>query len=105
MLVLDNNNGREVKLSPTLGFLASWGDAPGPDQLRFPRALAVDGAGNSYVADTANNRIQVYGPSGLLLREWGSSGRGGGNFAGPRGVATDATGELVVADTANQRLE
>jgi DNA-binding beta-propeller fold protein YncE len=42
--------------------IASYGSAPG--QVYDPTALAVDTAGNLYVADAANNRVLVYTPIG-----------------------------------------
>jgi hypothetical protein len=33
-------------------------------QISYPATLAVDGAGHLYVADTGNDRVQVYTPSG-----------------------------------------
>jgi DNA-binding beta-propeller fold protein YncE len=42
-------------------FLAAWGDeGAGPGQLRYPLGVTVDDAGNIYVADFGNNRIQKF---------------------------------------------
>src|SRR5205807_2920221 len=77
----------------------------GPGQLAFPRALAADRAGDTYVADTANGRIQVFDPEGNFLRAFGASGRALGAMTAPRGLATDPAGGLLVSDTAANRLE
>lgn len=42
--------------------LAAGGSGPGQVDLSYGGALAVDGAGNLYVADTGNNRVQMYTP-------------------------------------------
>src|SRR5207302_5318243 len=68
-------------------------------------ALAADPAGDTYVADTANGRIQVFDPEGNLLRAFGVSGRALGALTGPRGLATDPAGGLLVSDTVANRLE
>ena len=49
-------------------------------QFGAARALAVDAAGNVYVADTPNNRIQVLSPNLDFLRSWGTGGTGPGQF-------------------------
>ena len=80
--------------------------APGkdPGQLDQPRAVAVDAQGNVYVANTGNNRIEVFGPDGKPLRSIGSFGSGDGQLNEPRGVAVDAQGNVYVADTWNARI-
>jgi DNA-binding beta-propeller fold protein YncE/fibronectin type 3 domain-containing protein len=59
-----------------------------------PSAVATDGSGNAYVADTWNDSIRVVTPAGVVttLPVWGSQ------FNGPRGVAVDASGQIYVAD-------
>ena len=48
-------------------FLGAWGGCGSkPGQLAFPRALASDPAGDTYVADTANDRIEVFDPERRL---------------------------------------
>ncbi|HJT25640.1 MAG TPA: hypothetical protein VJ873_13780, partial [bacterium] len=41
-----------------------------------PSALAVDGSGNVYVADTGNNKVEKYYPTGVLNPSWGLSIKG-----------------------------
>jgi DNA-binding beta-propeller fold protein YncE len=73
-----------------------------PFRLRSPSAVDVD-AEHLVVADTGNNRIQVYQPDGLHLR----SIRGGddGPLRRPEGVAIDDAGRIWVADTHNHRVQ
>ena len=56
------------------------GQGAGPSQFSDARAIDVDSAGNVYVADTANNRVQVFDKNLNFLRQWGSSGTGNGQF-------------------------
>jgi tripartite motif-containing protein 71 len=76
-----------------------------------PRAVAVDGAGNIYVADYGNHRIVelVYDSTSHTYtcpHEWGSGyGSSLGQFAYPEGVAADASGNIYVGDTQNNRLQ
>jgi sugar lactone lactonase YvrE len=76
----------------------------GDGQLTDPRGVAVDAKGNVYVADTGNNRVEVFGPDGKFVRAFGSFGGGDGQFNEPRGIAADTQGNIYVADTWNARV-
>jgi trimeric autotransporter adhesin len=78
--------------------------------LNFPAGLAIDAAGNLYIADTSNHVIRRVAVSGTIStiagnHSAGYSGNGGAatsaslNF--PFGVALDASGNLYIADTSN----
>jgi uncharacterized protein (TIGR03663 family) len=82
-----------------------WGAAgSGPGQFAEPRGLAADARGNLYVADTKNNRIQIFDGNGQFVREFGSKGPGQGQLNEPCGLAVEPQGEVWVADTWNQRI-
>ena len=60
-------------------FLAQWGTKGDSDiQVDKPQGLAVDSAGNVFVADTANARILKFDSNGKYLMQWGSQGSGDG---------------------------
>lgn len=87
-------------------FAAKWGTVgSGDGQFSSPRGVATDPAGNVYVADTANNRVQKFTSSGNFIAKWGTLGSGDGQFNSPRGIATDASGNVYVADTNNHRVQ
>lgn len=67
--------------------------------------VAVDGAGNVYVADAGNNRIVQLTASGTAsaLSFFGASGTTTA-LSAPAGVAVDGEGTLYVADTGNNRV-
>ena len=73
-------------------------------ELDNPRGMAVDGAGNLYIADTNNHRIVVLGPDGATLRTFGTLGNGDGALNEPSGVSVDGDGNVYVADTWNARI-
>lgn len=93
------------------------GDGPlaaGDGQFYEPWGVAVDGAGNIYVADTWNGRIQAFAPDGTFLRRWGvfaiaqaasaAENADPNALFGPRGLTFDLDGNLLVADTGNKRV-
>lgn len=119
VLISDTGNNRIVKANPegkcsvvagdvTAGYL----DGPG-SQARFsqPLGLALDSAGNLYVADTGNRRIRRIDPRGNVITFAGSGlpGHEDGEslvsrFATPVDVVVEDTGALYVADSQNHSL-
>ena len=110
-----------VKLPGTLTFATlagqpgSKGSADGDGaNARFdvPSAIAVDGAGNIYVADAGSQTIRKIAPDGTaitLAGVAGSSGSMDGNggsarFLAPFGIAADSAGNVYVADTFNNTI-
>jgi len=67
--------------------------------------LAVDGEGNICVLDYDLDRLDILGPSGLVISSIGSPGSGPGEFQRPGGVAVSPEGWIYVADTANDRIQ
>lgn len=86
--------------------VAIWGEkGTAPGQFNEPRGLALDGAGNLYVVDSKNDRIQKLGPDGKPLTAWGHEGQDTGNFKDPGGIAVSPDGFVYVADTWNHRIQ
>jgi hypothetical protein len=77
-----------------------------------PLGLALDSAGNLYVADEMNHTIRRVTPGGIVSTYAGSAGNPGtangplltARFNHPSGVALDSAGNLYVADTFNHTL-
>jgi len=67
--------------------------------------VAVDGDGNIVVADSQNNRVQIFDAAGRFLRKFGSKGAGFGQFDQPWGVAVDRMGHVIVSDMKNCRIQ
>jgi streptogramin lyase len=90
----------------TYDFVLQWGSSgAGDGQFWNPQGVSTDGAGNVYVVDTFNNRIQKFNGSGTFLTKWGSLGFGEGQFYQPQDVATDGTGNVYVTDLGNNRIQ
>ena len=74
-------------------------------QVRAPRDIFVDAKGMIYVADTGNDRIQIFKPDGSYDNMFGESGSDEGQFRSPSSVAVNAKGNIYVADTKNKKIK
>ncbi len=122
---VDNNTIRKVSLVGTnwvvttlAGKTGSSGSADGTNSTaRFlgPHGLAVDSAGNLYVADLLNHTIRKVAPVGTnwvvttLAGRAGSSGNADGSnstarFTEPRDLSVDSAGNLYVTDSLNHTI-
>ena len=77
------------------------GGAPGGDfgQFSYPTYVTLDAAGNVYVSDSLNARIQKFDPEGKFITSIGKAGSNWGEFDKPKGVALDTFGNVYVVDT------
>ena len=121
--VADNGNSRIRRISPdgiittvagngTTGFSGDAGPATSA-QLSAVFGLAVDAAGNLWIADSVANRIRRVTSDGTITTvagtgDCGLSGDGGpasvAQLCQPTGIASDTAGNLFVADSANSRI-
>jgi trimeric autotransporter adhesin len=122
LFIADTANNRVRKVSTTAiittvagngqqGYSGDGGSALSA-QLSGPSGLAVDAAGNLFIADNSNNRVRKVSPASIITTVAGGGGGGLGDggpaisaqLNDPRGVATDAQGNLFIADNNNQRV-
>lgn len=123
LYIADHNHHRIRKIdqSGTISTIAGTGQAGfsgdgGPAtqaQVNDPAGVAVDTAGNVWIADTYNNRIRKIDPSGKISTAAGTgeAGFSGDGEAGtkakldfPWAVAVSAKGQILITDTANNRI-
>ena len=90
----------------SLSVVTTWG-GPGTGQGQFsvPQGVAVDAAGNVYVVDENNDRVEKFDSNGRFLLQFGSPGSGPGQFNGPGHVALDPQGNVIVSDEGGYRVE
>jgi hypothetical protein len=86
-------NDRIVKFSKDGKLITTWGKhGKEPGEFDTPHGIALDSAGRVYVADRANNRIQIFEPDGKFIAEWKQFGR-------PSDVAIGKDDMIYVADS------
>ena len=89
----EDSNARIVKFTKDGKFIKTWGKRGSkPGEFDTPHALAFDSKGRLFVADRANNRIQIFDQEGKFLEEWKQWSR-------PSGIYIDANDVLYVADS------
>jgi hypothetical protein len=97
---------KSVTFAAPASLFLTWGSAgSGNGQFDDPWGIALDSAGNVYVADGYNQRIQKFTSAGAYVTQWGSYGSGNGQLEYPDGIAVDGAGNVYVADYQNCRVE
>jgi sugar lactone lactonase YvrE len=117
LYIADSGNNRIRMISPdgTITTIAGTGSAgSGADgipatqsALNNPEGLAMDGAGNLYIADYGSNRVRMVNPDGIITTVAGN-GKAGNATNGkpatsqtvtePTGVAVDSVGNLYITE-------
>lgn len=112
LYVVDGGNQRILKYDRDGKFVLKWGrHGTGDGQFNIPAledyksgAIAVDGEGSVYVADTGNARIQKFDSTGKFLLKWSSRRDGAGQLRKPLGVAVDSQGNVYVVEDRPQSI-
>lgn len=121
IFIADSGNNTIRKITPAgqattiAGLAGATGstDGPGAD-ARFdgPTSIAVDGAGNLYVADASNHTVRKISPDGVVTTLAGKAGVFGfldghgsdARFQSPSGIAVDHDGNVYVTEPAMLRV-
>ena len=87
-------------------FVTKWGTlGSGDGQFNNPRHMALDAAGNVYVAEISNHRVQKFSSTGAFLTKWGTNGTGDGQFQGAFAIAVASNGEVYVGESIGDRIQ
>jgi DNA-binding beta-propeller fold protein YncE len=101
LYVTDYANSRILHLRSDGTLIAPLGDAGrGPNQLMLDSgnlitSLGIDSAGNVYVPDFGNSRVQIFAPDGILLSTWDASD---GLLGRPSAVTVGPGDTIFIAD-------
>ena len=83
-------------LNSDLSFVKSFGkEGKGKGEFSFPRGVACNSSGEVLVADSNNDRIQVFSPKGKFLRIFGKGNR---QIQCPYGVAIDSNDTVYISN-------
>ena len=79
--------------------MTQWGSTGSADgQFLTPESVASDAAGNIYVLDLYNARVQRFSSGGTFVLAWGGPGAIDGKFQSPKALAVSASGFVYVTD-------
>jgi serine/threonine-protein kinase len=112
-----NNKIRKITQAGVVTTFAGSGSPGAADgtgtaaTFNYPSGLAIDTAGNLYVADNSNNEIRMITPSGVVTTVAGSTRSGDTDGTGaaavfeyPYGIAIDKSGNIYVSDQGNDKV-
>jgi len=97
-IFIGNKGRKNVEVYDTgLNFLRKLGSGDG--EFTHPDAIAIDSAGQIYVADGKADKIKVYNPDGSFSFAFGTSGSGDGQFHFPTAITIDnSVEEIIISD-------
>jgi len=83
--VADTGNNRVVKMDLNFNYILEWGSKSGKGsnktgEFNHPHGIDIDSKGNVYVNELEIPRIQKFDSNGTFINQWGSEGKGSGEF-------------------------
>ena len=102
LLLTDIEHHRVVRINKVSGEIVNMFGKPGSakGELFHPTNLALGPAGDVYIVETSNFRVQRFKQNGATVRTYGRVGDAPGQFSRPKGIAIDQNGRLFVGDSA-----
>ncbi|MFC1616656.1 carboxypeptidase regulatory-like domain-containing protein [Candidatus Margulisiibacteriota bacterium] len=101
-----------IQITNDYVYKRQWGSS-GTGNAEFENTYGVgaDSAGDIYISDANNNRVQKFRADGTFVAKWGKndgngdSGDGDGEFNYPEGIAVDSEDNIYVIDNSNDRVQ
>ena len=83
--VTDTGNNRVVKMDLDFNYILEWGSNTGEEsnktgEFNHPHGIDIDSNGDVYVNELEVARIQKFDSNGTFIKQWGSEGKGPGEF-------------------------
>jgi len=107
--IIHNEKGGQwgANLEVKLELVRTIGGLDAEENLSFfePSDIIQDSAGNIYILDSGNNRIQKLDPQGKFIKTIGRKGQGPGEFQGPNSMDMDRQDNLFVFSFLRRRIE
>ncbi len=101
---------KTISSANTMDVIVAGGNGAGTAQNQFidPSSVFVDGSGNIYVTDRANNRVQKWAPgatTGVTVAGGNGLGSNPNQLNYPCATIVDGSGNVYVSDQNNQRIQ
>ncbi|MDP1832601.1 MAG: NHL repeat-containing protein [Geothrix sp.] len=103
IFICEAGKGRVAIFTP--GWIPAGSLGQGIGEFQMPNHIQITPDGLVYVVDSRANLVKVYGPNGLLVRQFGGYGALAGQFDFPTGLTVTPAGEIVVSDQGNERIQ
>lgn len=99
-----------VKYSSNGSPITQWGTfGTGSGQFESPDGIAISPNGVVYVSNIGYSPgicyVEEFSLNGTYLGQWGSYGRGNGQFDVPNAIAVNSSGDVYVSDFGNKRID
>ena len=108
--MLDTDNHRIQVLDSDGSFIRKWEKTGGgignaPREFDHPKGITINSTGYVFIADSGNNRTQIFTAGGYYENVFGSFGSANGKFYEPTGIASNTSDYLYVVDKNNHRVQ
>jgi len=106
LLIADPIRARVLRFTQDGEYVGEIGGGKGTEPGTFdgPRDIDVAPTGEIYVVDGNKCQVQVFDPSGELLRCWGHEGREEDALLRPHSISLSPRGDVFIADVENSRV-